>query len=75
MLLPELHNYQEDYVNIAKMNHRYTPYHLNEQRRSLNTWWSLKLIWGRKMRRKRRTVAPFIGQQGAVTAFFGGKAA
>ena len=30
---------------------------------------------GRKMRQKRRTVAPFIGQQGAVTAFFGGKAA
>ena len=29
LLLPELHNYQEDYVNIAKMNHWYSPYHLN----------------------------------------------
>ena len=38
-------------------------------RGTLDTRWSLKLIWGRKMRRKRRTVAPFIGQQGAVPHF------
>ena len=45
----ELHNYQEDYVNIAEYKVMQLPFHLGQQGRlcaqsALNTRWSLKLI-------------------------------
>ena len=45
----ELHNYQEDYVNIAEYKVMQLPFHRGQQRRlcvqsALNTRWSLNLI-------------------------------